>query len=88
MEVADVEPADSLLSDLVVADVAIVAADPLVAAGAERFVPAPVKITAPTSMSSRARPNASRSSAIVCGRNAFRTSGRLIVIFASPSARS
>ena len=36
---ADVEPADALLGDLVVADVAVVAADPLVAAGAEGLVP-------------------------------------------------
>lgn len=35
MEVADVEPADTLLGDLVVADVAVIAADPLVAARAE-----------------------------------------------------
>ena len=35
VEVADVEAADALLGDLVVADVAVVAADPLVAAGAE-----------------------------------------------------
>ena len=35
VEVADVEPPDSLLGDLVVADVAVVAADPLVAADAE-----------------------------------------------------
>ena len=32
VEIADVEPADSLLGDLVVADVAVVAANPLVAA--------------------------------------------------------
>ena len=38
MEVADVEPADSLLGDLVVADVAVVAANPLIAAGTERLV--------------------------------------------------
>ena len=37
VQVADVEPADALLGDLVVADVAVVAADPLVAAGAERL---------------------------------------------------
>ena len=41
MQVADVEAADALLGDLVVADVAVVAADPLVAAGAERFVAGP-----------------------------------------------
>jgi hypothetical protein len=35
VQVADVEPADALLGDLIVADVAVVAADPLVAAGAE-----------------------------------------------------
>ena len=38
VQVADVEPADALLGDLVVADVAVVAADPLVAAGAEGLV--------------------------------------------------
>ena len=38
VEVAHVEPADALLGDLVVADVAVVAADPLVAAGAERVL--------------------------------------------------
>ena len=37
LQVADVEAADPLLGDLVVADVAVVAADPLVAAGAERL---------------------------------------------------
>ena len=37
MQVADVEAADALLGDLVVADVAVVAADPLVAARAERL---------------------------------------------------
>ena len=50
--------------------------------------PAPVKMIAPTSRSSRARENASRSSASVWGRKALRTSGRLIVILAIPSARS
>ena len=38
LQVADVEAADALLGDLVVADVAVVAADPLVAAGAEGLV--------------------------------------------------
>ena len=38
VEIADVQPSDALLGDLVVADVAVVAADPLVAAGAERLV--------------------------------------------------
>ena len=38
-------------------------------------------------MSSRARSNASDSSTTVCGRNALRTSGRSIVIFAIPSGR-
>ena len=38
VQVADVEAADALLGDLVVADVAVVAADPLVAAGAEGLV--------------------------------------------------
>jgi hypothetical protein len=42
----------------------------------------------PTLVSSRARLNASASSITVSGRNAFRTSGRLIVIFAMPSAIS
>ncbi len=35
MQVADVEPPDTLLGDFVVADVAVVAANLLVAAGAE-----------------------------------------------------
>ena len=48
--------------------------------------PAPVKITTPTESSSRASENASCNSNSVCGRNAFLTSGRLIVIFAMPSA--
>jgi len=51
-------------------------------------VPAPVKTTVATSMSSRALVKASRSSASVGGRNALRTSGRLIVIFAIASPRS
>ena len=38
VQLADVEAADALLGDLVVADVAVVAADPLVAARAERLV--------------------------------------------------
>jgi hypothetical protein len=42
----------------------------------------------PTLVSSRARWNASDSSITVSGRNALRTSGRLIVIFAIPSASS
>ncbi len=88
MQVAHVEAADALLGDLVVADVAVVAADPLVAAGAEGLVPAPVKMIAATSRSSRARVKASRSSASVWGRKAFRRSGRLIVILAIPSAFS
>ena len=88
VQFADVEPADPLLGDVVVADVAVVAADPLVAAGAEGLLPAPVKMIAPTSRSSRARPKASRSSASVCGRKALRTSGRSIVILAIPSAFS
>ncbi len=88
MQVADVEAADALLGDLVVADVAVVAADPLVAARAEGVVPAPVRMIAPTSRSSRARAKASRSSASVCGRKAFRSSGRLMVSLAIPSAFS
>ncbi|TNV70908.1 hypothetical protein FGO68_gene5263 [Halteria grandinella] len=39
----------------------------------------------PTSALSRAKSKAAFNSIIVCGRNAFRTSGRLIVIFAMPS---
>src|SRR3954452_17165058 len=42
----------------------------------------------PTLVSSRARSNASESSTTVSGRNALRTSGRSIVIFAMPSAVS
>ena len=38
VQVADVQASDALLGDLVVADVAVVAADPLVAAGAEGLV--------------------------------------------------
>ena len=38
VQVAGVEAADALAGDLVVADVAVVAADPLVAAGAERLL--------------------------------------------------
>ena len=51
-------------------------------------VPAPVKMIEPTSMSSRARAKASRSSARVGGRKALCFSGRLIVILAMLSARS
>src|SRR5437763_4630351 len=43
-------------------------------------------MTTPMSESSRARSSASFISATVSGRNAFRTSGRLIVIFAMPSS--
>ena len=88
MEVADVEPADALPGDLVVADVAVLAADPLVAARAEGLVPAPVKMIVPTPVSSRARVKASRSSAMVCGPEGVADLGRLIVIFAIPSAGS
>jgi hypothetical protein len=48
-------------------------------------VPAPVKMITPVSGSSRAVLNALDSSNKVVGRNAFRTSGRLIVILAMPS---
>ena len=65
MEVADVEPADPLLGYLVVTDVAVVAADLLVALEQKASFPAPVKMIAATSMSSRARVKASRSSASV-----------------------
>jgi hypothetical protein len=47
-----------------------------------------VRITTPTDVSSRARSNASDSSITVSGRNALRTSGRSIVIFAIPSPLS
>jgi hypothetical protein len=50
--------------------------------------PSPQRITTPTSMSSRARSNALLSSTTVWGRKALRTSGRSIVIFATPSASS
>jgi hypothetical protein len=39
-------------------------------------------------VSSRARSSAAEISMIVCGRNAFRTAGRFIVIFAIPSPLS
>jgi len=42
----------------------------------------------PTSPSSRAFVSASEMSISVCGRNALRTSGRAIVIFAIPSPES
>ena len=48
LQVEHVEPADALLGDLVVADVAVVAADALVAAGAERLSPSPVRMITPT----------------------------------------
>ena len=41
VEVADVQATDALLGDFVVADVAVVAADPLVASGAEGLVARP-----------------------------------------------
>jgi hypothetical protein len=44
-----------------------------------------VRTITPTDSSSRATSNARISSITVCGRNALRTSGRLIVIFAMPS---
>ena len=50
--------------------------------------PAPVKMITPTESSSRAILKASASSKRVWGRNALCTSGRLIVIFAMPSATS
>src|SRR3954451_20047016 len=50
--------------------------------------PSPVRTITPTSRSSRAFSRASLISIRVCGRNAFRTSGRAIVIFAIPSAVS
>src|SRR3954453_6487033 len=50
--------------------------------------PSPVRTITPTSRSSRAFSRASLISIRVCGRNALRTSGRAIVIFAIPSAVS
>jgi hypothetical protein len=47
-------------------------------------VPAPVRMTTPTFGSSRATSKAFAISDTVVGRNALRTSGRLIVIFATP----
>jgi hypothetical protein len=47
-------------------------------------LPSPVRITTPTSASSRASLNAADISNSVCGRKALRTSGRLMVIFAIP----
>ena len=49
--------------------------------------PSPVRTITPTLGSSRARSSASEISIIVCGRNALRTSGRSIVIFAMPRRR-
>ena len=46
--------------------------------------PAPVSTTTPTERSQRASTKASVSSATVLVRNAFRTSGRLMVIHATP----
>ena len=87
LEVEHVEAADALLGHLVVADVAVVAADALVAAGAEGLGrPAPVRMMTPTVSSSRASLKASASSNSVWGRKALRTSGRLMVILAMPSA--
>ena len=50
--------------------------------------PWPVKIITPTFSSSLAKVNARSNSKSVSGRNALRTWGRLIVIFAIPSAVS
>ncbi len=50
--------------------------------------PAPVRMITPIDGSSRAALNACASSNRVCGRNALRTSGRLMVILAMPSAVS
>ena len=66
--------------------IAVVAADPLVAARAERVGPSPVRMTTPIVGSSRASSNARISSRVVSGRKALRTSGRSIVIFAMPVA--
>ena len=50
--------------------------------------PAPVNTITPTASSSAAASNASHSSSIVCPRNAFRRSGRSIVIVARPPPTS
>src|SRR5438067_425638 len=50
--------------------------------------PSPVSRTTPVDGSSRTSAKASWSSKIVSGRNALRTSGRLMVILAIPSNRS
>jgi len=84
LQVGDVEAPDRRAFG----DVAGVAAHVLIAARAERERSSPVKMITPTSVSSRARSNASDTSTSVCGRNALRTSGRLIVIFAMPSPLS
>ena len=47
--------------------------------------PSPVRMTTPTSVSSRAASSAAPTSTSVCGRKALWTSGRSIVIFAIPS---
>ena len=65
--------------------VARVAAHALVAAGAERLGPSPVSTITPIAVSSRASSSAAEISMTVRGRNALRTSGRAIVIFAMPS---
>ena len=72
--------------DLVVADVAVVAADALVAAGAEGSVALAGEDHHADVGSSRASLKACGSSNSVWGRKALRTSGRLMVILAMPSA--
>ena len=70
------------LATVVVADVAVVAPDALVAAGAEGLVALAGQDDHADRGSSRARLKASASSNRVWGRNALRTSGRQIVILA------
>ena len=85
VQVADVEPADALLGDLVGADVAVVAADLLIAAGAEGLIAGAGEDDRADLEVVAGPVKASRSSARVGGRKALRRSGRLIVIFAIPS---
>jgi hypothetical protein len=83
LKVEHVEPPHA-----VIVDVAVVAADLLVAARAERLVSRAGENDHTDAGSSRATLNAFESSNKVVGRNAFRTSGRFMVIFAMPSAVS
>ena len=88
MEVADVKSPDALVGDLVVADVAVVPADALVAPGAERLVARPGEddrrdldvVPGPGEGVAQLGQGG--------GRKALWTSGRLIEIFAIESPRS